>query len=371
MTTAEKSPIDGPIPCPVNSHTEWDPLEEVIVGRLEHAMFPGWPVINKWTVPEGEWALIQERMGGEGVPYRDEIVSAAQRDLSEFIHILEAEGVRVRRPEPVDFEPSFGSPDWSVPSGFCAANPRDPFLVIGNEIIETPMADRSRYFEAWPYRELFKEYFKAGARWTAAPKPQLLDQLYDPDYRRPISPETPLKYCLTEFEPVFDAADFVRCGRDIFCQQSHVTNAFGIEWLRRHLGDGYRVHVLYNRSPEAIHIDTTFMPLAPGKVLVNPEYLDMDKLPPVLKTWDLLVAPDPPPLKDPMCGVSEWAGVNVLMLDERRVIVERNQEPLIKAFVEWGFEPIRCSFESYYPFLGSVHCATLDIHRRGTLKAYF
>jgi hypothetical protein len=25
-----------------------------------------------------------------------------------------------------------------------------------------------------------------------------------------------LRYMITEFEPVFDAADFVRCGRDLF-----------------------------------------------------------------------------------------------------------------------------------------------------------
>jgi N-dimethylarginine dimethylaminohydrolase len=45
----------------------------------------------------------------------------------------------------------------------------------------------------------------------------------------------------------------------------------GIEWLARHLGDGYRVHEIQNLSPEAIHIDTTFIPLAPGKVFIEVE----------------------------------------------------------------------------------------------------
>ena len=35
-------------------------------------------------------------------------------------------------------------------------------------------------------------------------------------------------------KPVFDAADFFRCGRDIFVTRSNVTNLMGIEWLRRH-----------------------------------------------------------------------------------------------------------------------------------------
>ena len=37
-------------------------------------------------------------------------------------------------------------------------------------------------FEAYAYRRLFKEYFQ-GAKWTAAPRPQLLDDLYDNAYR--------------------------------------------------------------------------------------------------------------------------------------------------------------------------------------------
>jgi glycine amidinotransferase len=358
--------------CPVNSHNEWDPLEEVIIGTLDGAMFPAWNTINAATAPPGEWIAAEERVGGGGSPYPPELIEAARRELAEFIHILEAEGVRVRRLDQANYAVPFGTPEWQVSSGFCAANPRDPFMIIGNEILETPMADRSRYFEAWAYRSLFKEYFKAGARWTAAPKPQLLDALYDQHYTVP-GPEEPMRFVINEFEPVFDAADFVRCGRDIFCQTSNVTNHFGIAWLQRHLGDGYRVHTLQSRCPEAIHIDTTFMPLAPGKVLVNPEYLDMKSLPPILKSWELLVMPTPlPQIKgDPLRLVSDWAGVNVLMLDEERVVVEQNQQPLIKCFKEWGFKPIPCSFEAYYPFLGSFHCATLDIRRRGELQSYF
>lgn len=39
------------------------------------------------------------------------------------------------------------------------------------------MAARDRYFECFAYRPIIKEYFIQGAKWTAAPKPQLLDTL--------------------------------------------------------------------------------------------------------------------------------------------------------------------------------------------------
>ena len=63
--------------------------------------------------------------------------------------------------------------------------------------------------------------------------------------------------------------------------------------------------------------------------------------------------------------------MNVLMLDEERVVVEKHEEPLIKALKDWGFKPILCSFRNFYTFGGSFHCATLDIRRRGTLQSYF
>jgi glycine amidinotransferase len=362
-------------PSPVCSYNEWDPLEEVIVGIVDGAMVPSWHTIHRATVLPGQEKQMEslaKRTEKQPLPYPEWLVQAASKCVEGFAHILESEGVIVRRPDVVDYSASFRTPDWEVMNGFCAANPRDVFLVIGNEIIEAPMADRSRYFESWAYRSLLKEYLKGGAKWVAAPKPQLLDAQYDPDYKTP-APGEERRFVITEFEPTFDAADFVRFGRDIFVQKSHVTNSLGIEWVRRHLGDEYRVHELQSLCPQALHIDTTLVPLAPGKVLVNPLFIDVDNLPDYFKSWDILLAPKPN--RTPMTlydtkVISQWVNMNVLSLDEERVIVEKSQESTIQALKDWGFKPIPCEFESYYPFMGSFHCATLDVRRRGELRSY-
>jgi len=362
-------------PSPVCSYNEWDPLEEVIVGIVDGAMVPSWHTIHRATVLPGQEKQMEslaKRTQKQPLPYPEWLVQAATKCVNEFAHILESEGVVVRRPDVVDYSASFRTPDWQVMNGFCSANPRDVFLVIGNEIIEAPMADRSRYFESWAYRSLLKEYLKGGAKWVAAPKPQLLDAQYDPDYKIP-APGEERRFVITEFEPTFDAADFVRFGRDIFVQKSHVTNSLGIEWVRRHLGDEYRVHEVQSLCPQALHIDTTLVPLAPGKVLVNPLFIDVDNLPDYFKSWDILLAPKPN--RTPMTlydtkVISQWVNMNVLSLDEERVIVEKSQEYMIQALKDWGFKPIPCEFESYYPFMGSFHCATLDVRRRGELRSY-
>jgi glycine amidinotransferase len=303
------------------------------------------------------------------------MVRAAERQLDEFIRLLEGEGVRVRRPEIVDFSIPFSTPHWHS-KGFCVACPRDGFLVVGDEIIETPMAWRSRYHESFAYRPLFKEYFAAGARWTAAPKPELRDSLYDLHYRLP-RPGEPMRYVINESEPVFDAADFVRAGRHIFYQKSNVTNVSGVEWLRRHLGEEYELVEIETRCPDPMHIDSTVTLLAPGKILVNPEYLDVARLPSIFKSWDVIVAPEPDPLSSSdlmarffsMC--SKWISLNTLSLDHRRVIVERTQVGIIRKLKEHGFDPIPIAFANFLPFGGAFHCATLDIRRRGTLQSYF
>jgi glycine amidinotransferase len=357
--------------CPVGSHNEWDPLEEVIVGRLEGACIPSNHPVVTCNVP-GAAALAHALVAGMRFPRI--LTEPAQRELDGFVALLESLGITVRRPEAMNWKHRFGTPAWRS-RGFVNACPRDSMLVIGDEIIETPMAWPTRYFETQSYRPLLKEYFRAGARWTAAPKPELTDELFDPDYRTPKEGE-PVRTILTEWEPVFDAADLMRCGRDLFVTRSNVTNGMGIEWLRRHLSDrGYRIHEIESRCRTPMHIDTTFVPLGPGKVLVNPEYVDVDRLPAILKDWEILVAPEPDPIEDrllkitSMCG--KWLSMNVLMIDPKRVIVERHHRTMIRALERWGFEPVPCDFLHYAAFGGAFHCATLDIRRRGGLETYF
>jgi glycine amidinotransferase len=350
---------------PVNAHNEWDPLEEVIVGIIDGAAFPPWhPAVGAPLSPE-QRRIFQENAGR---PFPAARMEAAREELEAFAATLEAEGVRVRRPEPRDHTRAFGAPGWSS-TGLYDAMPRDVLLVFGNDIVECPMAWRSRYHAISAFRPLLKEYFNAGAKWSAAPKPELPDELYVRDWTDQPEGE-PFRSVVTEFEPTFDAADFVRCGVDIFAQRSHVTNEAGIDWVRRHLGDTYRVHVLELDDDHPMHIDASLMPLAPGRLLINPERVP--EIPRMFKDWDVLAAPAPViPDAHPLYMTSKWINMNVLMLDEQRIVVERQDTAMIDAMEKWGLTPVPCDFRNFNSFGGSFHCATLDVRRRGTLQSYF
>ena len=87
----------------VNSHSEFDPLEEIIVGRIEGSTIPEWDVAGKAVWPEKYWDMYKTH---SGKPFPSELMEEAARELDGFAKILEAEGVTVRRPEynPSDFE---------------------------------------------------------------------------------------------------------------------------------------------------------------------------------------------------------------------------------------------------------------------------
>jgi len=191
---------------PVSSHNEWDPLEEIIVGRLEGSVIPSnHPVVTCNIPGMAAWG----QSIAAGFRYPQLMLAPAQRELDGFVMLLESLGITVTRPVAIDHRKKFSTPDWSS-RGFCNTCPRDSMLVIGDEIIETPMAWPCRYFETHSYRPILKDYFRRGARWTSAPRPQLTDELFDLDFRLP-EKGGPMRYILTEFEPVFDAADFFRC----------------------------------------------------------------------------------------------------------------------------------------------------------------
>ncbi|MBR1240314.1 amidinotransferase [Bradyrhizobium sp. AUGA SZCCT0274] len=349
---------------PVNSYNEWDPLEEVIVGIADGARFPAWHVAVEAVLPPEKIDTVRVHAGK---PFPNETIDGARRELDTLAGILEREGVTVRRPENRDNGQAFGAPGWTS-AGFYQAMPRDVLLVVGEDLIECPMAWRSRYFEMLAYRPLLKNYFASGARWSAAPRPELPDAFFDNDWSEG-DDGTDRRFVISEFEPTFDAADFIRCGRDLFVQKSHVTNRFGIDWLRRHLGSAFRIHEVKFDDDRPMHIDASLMPLAPGKLLINPERVRT--IPLQFKDWEVRTAPPPPPRAQPLYLCSGWINMNVLTLDPQRVIVEEEDTPMAEAIAAWGFDVIRCPFRHFQSLGGSFHCATLDVRRRGRLESYF
>jgi len=353
----------------VNSWNEWDPLREVIVGTARGAADMGYePAISPYFLPGSAGRVFR------GQPVHPAVIDDAERQLDHLAGLLSSLGITVRRPDPVEHSIPVKTPDWEIACGHATACPRDTLLVIGDEIIEAPMAQRARYFEFRAYRGLLKHYFTQGARWTAAPKPLMSDALYK-DHDTGDAPfDHGVRPLLTELEPAFDAACFLRCGRDIFWQPDLVSNDFGAEWLRRHLGPGFRIHRITFHEPAPTHIDTTLVPIRPGLVLTNPERPCTNGMLELFAKNDWRIVTAPASVRTgraPARDVSNWISMNILMLDERTAVVEQAETPMIELLRSLGCEVIPCPFDRVYPFGGGVHCCTADIRRDGELRSYF
>ncbi len=284
----------------------------------------------------------------------------------------------VRRPDAslCNFIAPVTTPDFHIECQNSVACPRDILLVLGSEVIEAPMSLRSRFFEYRPFRPLLWQYFLENkCRWTAAPKPMMGNGLYRVNYPLKDSKErkeviAKYEYITTELEPVFDAADVLRCGRDVFVQHGQTTNLFGMRWLQRHLGCEYKVHpVHFPADMGPVHIDATFVIPKPGMAIANPER-PMTEIGMFQEHgWDIKMAPYS---DDGHYGlVSNWISMNCLSIDERTIILEAQETKTIQFFQSLGFRVIPVPFRHCYQFGGSFHCYTVDTRRRGTLQSYF
>jgi len=342
----------------VSSHNEWDQLEEIIVGIVN---FANRPVVGRDQKLIEYFGLnYKEYPTG---PFDKRILEEAREDLEHLVETLEGLGVTVKRPSPLDHRKTFCTPDWCS-NGFYSYAPRDPFLVIGDTIIETPMALRARYFEPFAYKDLFVDYFRRGATWIAAPKPRLLDELYndvDDEYK-----------VLGELEPIFDGANVLRAGRDLFYLVSTTGNVLGYKWLQRTLGPKYRVHPLYGLY-SSIHLDSTIAFVRPGLVILNASRVTSKNLPPVLKKWDKIWFSEPVDIgySGPHPYSSVWIAMNILMINPSLAIVDKNQKEIIRALERYHIDVIPLELRHARTLGGGFHCVTLDIRRKGQLEDYF
>ena len=168
--------------CPVNSHNEWSPIQEVIVGTVFDHNMKGLDLSFKLFFHDALFG--QDLVGTKydaDIPINKQYVQEMGEDLEGFVDIIKDYGATVKRPKTPTKVSVTQTPYWKS-SDFYALNVRDQTMIVGNEIIETPPTVRYRYFENDLMKHLFLDYFKRGAKWTVAPRPMILDSSFDFSY---------------------------------------------------------------------------------------------------------------------------------------------------------------------------------------------
>lgn len=389
----------------INSHNEWDKLQEIIVGSAE-----GISATLEWLFPEPIREEIKEKaylLARKASPqwFVDEIIE----DLNNLSNVIIEYGAKVYRPEPHDISIIYSSPFWSS-TGNNLYNVRDLHLVVGNTVVESPSHHPSRYFEATALYPIWYKYFEEGFRWIAGPKPKLANEVIKPYFRdeneRVLTEEDKKHqeltggrleklHKLTEDEILFEAANTVRMGKDLLYLVSSSGNYKGAKWLQSVLGEEYKVHIT-EKIYRASHIDSTIMCLKPGLVLLNSARATEENCPKLFDKWDKIWFDDVAPttqaelafqkeVRDPVAKeleelgfktnlgemASPWVSMNVLSLDPETVLVDERQTKLIRTLEKHKFTTIPIRLRHIYTQGGGLHCATLDTVRDSKYESYF
>ena len=367
----------------INSHNEWDPLKEIVVGHADSTACLMFSSAQNLSEDQIETAIDLSRKA-----YPRYFLDEVNEDLEGLCDVIRQFGAKVLRPNISDVSKRFSSPNWTA-FGCNVYNMRDLHLVVGNTVIESPSHEKFRYFEATGLYDIWYEYFKEGFKWIAGPKPKLLG-----DYRMPFYEDGNLLHRLAENEIVFEAANTVRMGKDLLYLVSSSGNYLGAKWLQSVLGEEYTVHTtedIYRSS----HIDSTVLCLKPGSVLLNAYRVHEGNCPKILEKWDKIYFNDilrfpeesitfQKEVRDNIhqqlsaIGIesnlgdmsSEWIGMNILSLDPDTVVVDSKQTGLIKTLEGAKLTVIPVSFRHSY-FMGGIHCSTLDTVRDSVLEDYF
>ncbi|MEU1707595.1 glycine amidinotransferase [Streptomyces sp. NPDC005706] len=336
-----------------------------------------------------DWAYPRLRQAdGSSMEHRSwrikqQYVEELHEDVEGLAQTLAEIGVTVHRPMPLPPNAeSISGLGWSalpVPP----LNIRDNTLILGDEIIETPPAIRSRYLETRLLTPVYRAYYERGARWTTMPRPILTDASFDLSYARDTEttlggPTEPIEDPQTSpfdvgHEMMLDGAQCLRLGRDVIVNIANANHAAACDWLERHVAGTYRVHRVFRMADN--HIDSMLLALRPGVFLARHEDL-RQLLPAPFNAWKFIVPPQPDAGHFPtydnkdLVLTSPYIDLNVLSVDPETVLVNAECVELIKTLEQEGFTAVPIQHRHRRLFGGGFHCFTLDTVREGPLEDY-
>jgi scyllo-inosamine-4-phosphate amidinotransferase 1 len=301
----------------IHSFNEWDRLRSVVVGS---AIGANWPSTDPVFAKESEKTTWTETSVPSG-PVPQWIIDETEEDLEGLVSILKTFGAEVIRPTERDFTQSGGM------YNYC---PRDRLLIAGETIVDVNMMYPCRNQEVECLQDIFM-----GNLSIKMPRNSRM---------------------------VLDAANICRLNDTWLFLKSHSGNFKAALWLKQNFPD---ISMEVCNFYEGVHIDSTIVPLSEDIVMVNANRVTPDNLPPVFKNgWEIIWVDDVVEQEFYQYPyASKWIGMNVLSLDDRTVIIDKNQTRLIHILESRGFTVIPHELRHARTLGGGYHCVTLDLWR--------
>ena len=301
----------------ISTSNEWGKLKSVVVGSATNA---NWPSNDPVFALEGEKTLWKETPVPSG-PVPQWIVDEANEDLDELAGVLTKLGIEVFRPNAMNFIEREGM------YNYC---PRDRLLIAGDRVIDPAMMYPCRDQEIATL-----DFVTEAAR---------------------VVHNMPRGTGMT-----MDAANVCRLGNTWLYLESASGNRVAYDWLCKQLPD---INIELVNFYAGVHIDSTICPLREGFVVLNASRVTPNNCPRSFDGWTKLWVNDVESQKFyEYPYASKWIGMNMLSIDPKTVIVDRNQYTLIEDLESAGFTTIPLQMRHARTLGGGFHCVTLDLFR--------
>lgn len=381
----------------MTSYSEYGQLRKVLLGTVEDYKPSCWAWKAQTNVNAEDFANAVA-ICDAAIP--GQIIDEVAEDLLDYELALETLGVEVIRPPRISNAPVYET-DVLYSFGRDFYNIRDLHIVFGEKIISSAPSQPNRILEINELRDFVaKVANELGLAYIACPTPRLITNPVYPNIRNSSgdlefteevlaanlgSITQEIWHRLTENEILFDAANIVRYNGQALYLVSSTGNKKAFDWLKLNVLDfNFRMTDVYRSS----HIDSTILPLDEETFLVNSVRVNTSNIPQSIKDKKILYFNDVARIPDTEIRFhqeyrakaaaqleslgfesnlqdmsSPWAGMNVLSINTKTVMVESNQIELIRFLESSGFEVIPIRMRHAYTMLGGLHCTTLDLVR--------
>jgi N-dimethylarginine dimethylaminohydrolase len=332
--------------------TNWDPLEEVIVGDCYE---PG----------SLDW-YIEPKLQSDF----NKILDETKQDLGNLAKLLTTLGVQVHRPKVLQYRHSIELSSFSVECPAGPIVPRDQYLVYGDTVYQTYTSMNDRYFDSLGYYDIFRKMFDQGHNWISQPPPDLRNL---PKAQRQGS----LVYShLYKNQLLWHGATMFKCGDRLITNTTGPGSRLGLEWMRRNLSDDTVLPNFDTAMNNWGHIDHGFFMIDDNTVICVdekfvPKYL-RDKIIHQIHQYlpnDLPATYTAPVsvLLDESKGYDQVVKFdsNVLVVDPKNIIFDRHMPDLFEFLATMNVKCHVATLRHRHFWASGIHCSTLDIRRRG------
>ena len=362
--------------------TNWDQLEEVIVGKCPNEIPADWSVSNDVR------------------KIFNLILSETKEDLDNLSnYITDTFKVKVHRPKIINFNQNIKCGDFIIRNPAFPIVPRDQYFAYDETIYQTYTSFQDRYIDSLAYYDIFLSLFEHGYNWISQPPPNMKNfflatnsgskELYLPT---DVSPNDLYKKYSNHL--LWHTANFFKCGEDVITNNLGPGTSLGLEWMKKNLsaniinnketimnGWGHIDHGFYMPNDDMVICTTKeWVP----KCLLNKHIVELNGLyepfdyytfyKSTQKFKDNLNLDNDQSILDWLnYWLMEWKGYaqevafesNVLVVNPTNIIYNIEQPKVFELLETFGINCHVCKMRHGGFWDAGIHCLTLDIKRKG------